>query len=61
LRSNGHTGGKINQTANYAYIDWKANMEILDDFPAVYYPVVCAGRSKKDILKMEKVNALPHG
>lgn len=52
---------KINQMANYAYIDWKDNMEILDEDPAQYYPVVCEGRSPEDIAKMEEENALPHG
>jgi hypothetical protein len=47
--------------ANYAYIDWKDNMDILDDAPSVYYPIVCAGRSDEDIIQMEKENALPRG
>lgn len=29
--------------------------------PSEYYPIVCAGRSQEDILKMEEENALPHG
>jgi hypothetical protein len=29
--------------ANYAFIDWKDNMDILDDAPSVYYPIVCEG------------------
>lgn len=45
LKSQGYTDSKINQMANYAFIDWKDNMEILDDAPSVYYPVVCAGMS----------------
>jgi len=61
LRSLGYTDSKINQMANYAYIDWKDNMEILDDAPNVYYPIVCAGRTEDQILEMEKENALPHG
>ena len=36
-------------------------MEILDESPAIYYPVVCAGKTKEQILTMEKENALPHG
>ena len=39
----------------------KDNMDILDDAPSVYYPIVCAGRSEEEILQMEKENALPHG
>lgn len=61
LKTKGYTDTMINQMANYAYIDWKDNMEILDDDPAVYYPIVCAGRSDEEILKMEEENALPHG
>ncbi len=47
--------------ANYAFIDWKDNMEILDENPAIYYPIVCQGRSEEEIRKMEEENALPHG
>ena len=61
LRSQGYKDSMINQMANYAFIDWKDNMDILDDAPSVYYPIVCAGRSEEEILQMEKENALPHG
>ena len=47
--------------ANYAFIDWKDNMEILDESPAIYYPIICKDRSREDIIKMEEENALPHG
>lgn len=47
--------------ANYAYIDWKDNMEILDEAPLKYYPIICVGRSNEEIIKMEEENALPHG
>ena len=47
--------------ANYAFIDWKDNMEILDEAPSIYYPVVCQGRSEEVIRKMEEENSLPHG
>ncbi len=56
-----YNDSKINQMANYAYIDWKDNMEILDEAPSVYYPVVCENRSTEEIYKMEEENALPHG
>ena len=36
-------------------------MDILDDAPSVYYPIVCEGRSDEEILRMEEENALPHG
>ena len=57
----GYNDARINQMANYAFIDWKDNADILDDAPSVYYPVVCEGRSEEDILRMEEENALPHG
>ena len=47
--------------ANYAFIDWKDNMEILVEAPSIYYPVVCEGRSPEEIKRMEEENALPHG
>lgn len=61
LKAQGYTDAKINQMANYAFIDWKDNMDILDDAPSVYYPIVCEGRSEEEILRMEEENALPHG
>ena len=61
LKSMGYPDTKINQMANYAFIDWKDNMDILDDAPSVYYPIVCDGMSEEEILRMEKENALPHG
>lgn len=61
LKTLGYNDSKINQMANYAFIDWKDNMEILDDEPAVYYPIVCQGMTKEQIMAMEEENALPHG
>ena len=61
LKGLGYTDGKINRMANYAFIDWKDNMEILDKSPAVYYPIICKDISPEDIIKMEEENALPHG
>lgn len=61
LKSQGYSDAKINQMANYAFIDWKDNMDILDDAPSVYYPIVCAGLSDEQIRVMEEENALPHG
>lgn len=61
LKSLGYTDAKINQMGNYAYIDWKDNMEILDEAPSKYYPIVCAGKTEEEILAMEAENALPHG
>lgn len=61
LKSLGYPDSKINQMANYAFIDWKDNMDILDDAPSVYYPIVCEGKSEDEIRRMEEENALPHG
>lgn len=61
LKTLGYTDAKINQMANYAFIDWKDNMDILDDAPSSYYPIICEGRSEEEILQMEADNALPHG
>lgn len=61
LKTLGYNDVMINQMANYAYIDWKDNMEILDENPAIYYPLVCKGKKPEEILKMEEENALPHG
>lgn len=61
LKKLGYTDAKINQMANYAFIDWKDNMEILDDAPSVYYPIVCNGMTAEQIQAMEDENALPHG
>ena len=61
LKAQNYTDSKINQMANYAYIDWKDNMDILDDAPSSYYPIICEGRSEEEIIQMEADNALPHG
>lgn len=61
LKQLGYTDAKINQMANYAFIDWKDNMAILDDAPSVYYPIVCNGMTAEQIRAMEEENALPHG
>lgn len=61
LKKQGYNDLMINQMANYAFIDWKDNVDILDKAPEVYYPVICAGRSPEEIQKMEEENALPHG
>ena len=61
LKSQGYSDAKINQMANYAFIDWKDNMDILDAAPSVYYPIGCAGMSDEQIRVMEDENALPHG
>ena len=42
--------------ASYAIIDWKDNMEILDENSATYYPIIYQGRSEEDINKMKEEN-----
>lgn len=61
LKSLGYADAKINQMANYAYIKWDDNMDILDEAPTKYYPIVCKGMSDADVIKMEDENSLPHG
>lgn len=61
MKKQGFADSKINQMANYAFIDWKDNMEILDESPSIYYPEVCKGKTEQGILTMEQENALPHG
>ena len=61
LKTKGYNDNMINQMANYAFIDWKDNMAILDEAPDKYYPVICDGLSEQDVLRMEAENALPHG
>ena len=61
LKSLGYPDGRINQMANYAFIDWKDNMEILDEAPSIYYPIICEGMSEEEIVEMESENVLPHG
>ena len=61
LKSLGYPDHMINQMANYAFIDWKDNMEILDEAPSKYYPIICEGRTPEEIRSMEIENALPEG
>lgn len=61
LKLIGYSDSKINQMANYAFIDWKDNIDILDHAPSVYYPIVCEGKSEDEIRRMEEENALPNG
>lgn len=61
LKAEGYSETQINQMANYAFIDWKDNMSILNEAPAKYYSEVCKGMTAEEISKMEDENALPHG
>jgi hypothetical protein len=61
LATKGYGQSQANQMANYAYIDWKDNMAILDEAPAIYYPQIIKEMSESEIIKMEADNALPRG
>ena len=61
LRSLQYKDSMINQMANYALIDWKDNMEILDGAPADYYKEVRKNFTEEELAEMERENALPHG
>ncbi len=61
LKSQGMSDKEINQIANYALIDWKDNMDILDESPSSYFPKICEDRDAGDIQAMELENALPPG
>ena len=53
LKSQGYSDAKINQMAYYAFIDWKDNMDTLDDAPSVYYPMgtgISLGQQHQDVV-----------
>ncbi len=60
LKKQGYTDNEINQMANYAFIEWTDNQEILDEAPSEYYRNICKGMSDEQVEKMEDENALPH-
>ncbi len=63
LKSLKYPDTKINQMANYAFIDWNDNIAILDEAPSSYYPEICKSMklTPEEIITMEDENALPHG
>ena len=60
LKRLGYSDNKINQMANYAFIDWKDNAQIQDEAPSTYYPQACRDFDAEAIRQMEYENALPH-
>ena len=48
-----------NQIANYAYIEWKDNLDISDTAPAEYWPTAIDGISESTLRDMCDTNALP--
>jgi hypothetical protein len=51
----------INQMANYALLEWPDNLEISDDPPADYVPVIAARFAPDDWDRMQDLHALPPG
>jgi hypothetical protein len=52
---------RINQTANFAFLEWPDNIEISADDPRVYVPVMRERFSDDDWSKMTELHALPEG
>lgn len=50
-----------NQIANYAYIEWKDNIEISDTAPSEYWPKITEGISDATLQEMCDTNAIPEG
>lgn len=48
-----------NQAANFAFIEWKDNMNISDDAPSDYWPIVTKGISNDVLSEMMDGNANP--
>ena len=59
LKSIGFTRKFINQVANYAFIEWPDNMDILDVSPAVYFPDQKAVMNEEQVKSLEIHHALP--
>lgn len=52
---------RINQTANFAFLEWPDNIEISADDPKDYLPVMRERFSAEDWAKMTELHALPGG
>ena len=50
-----------NQIANYAYIEWKDNINISDTAPSEYWPIVIEGISENTLMEMMEATAIPEG
>lgn len=60
LRALGITGTyRLNQIANYAFVEWADNMDISDDPPAEYFPPLFAGLSEQEKANASYWHALP--
>lgn len=62
LAATGYTDDRDrNQIANFAYIEWKDNLAISDDSPALYFPEMTRNMEESDVERMCAENALPDG
>ena len=50
---------ETNQIANYAYVEWADNAEILDESPADYVPPLKARFTQSEVARMYHCHALP--
>ncbi len=50
---------ETNQIANYAYVEWADNAEILDDSPVDYVPPLKARFTQSEVARMYHCHALP--
>jgi len=52
---------QINQTANFALLEWPDNLDISDDAPSEYVPKIRPRFSEDDWIVMHRTHALPDG
>jgi hypothetical protein len=52
---------QINQTANFALLEWPDNLGIKDAAPSEYVPKIRPRFSEEDWLTMHQMHALPNG
>ncbi len=51
----------INQTANYALVEWSDNLEVSDRAPSEYVPELERRFSSEELREMYRLHALPEG
>ena len=59
LAKSGSSNRRINQIANYAYVEWQDNVAIADKAPADYVPKIVATFSDEELSRMYRLNAIP--
>ncbi len=52
---------KINQIANYAYVEWTDNVQISDQAPSAYLPPLSERFREPELAQMYRYHALPEG